>query len=129
MHSIQAVASQFDLTYDALRYYEKVGLLKNIQRDKNGRRIYSDTDLVEINRLVHLRQLGASVAETKHMLTLFNDPQKSVTAYDTGIDFLEQLDADLDQRIAAIEQQKLFSAKKINRFKTERAQLTSHSEQ
>ncbi|ETY72587.1 MerR family transcriptional regulator [Lactiplantibacillus fabifermentans T30PCM01] len=125
MHTIQEVAQQFNLTYDALRYYEKAGLLVNIQRDKNGRRVYSDDDLAELNRLVHLRQLGASVADTKTMLARFNDPHKSLESYDAGIEFLEQLDAQLDQKIAAIEQQKLFLSHKITRFKNERSQLSA----
>ena len=45
MQSIRDVADRFNITYDTLRFYEKQGLLKNIQRNANGQREYSDHDV------------------------------------------------------------------------------------
>ncbi|GAF41273.1 transcription regulator [Agrilactobacillus composti DSM 18527 = JCM 14202] len=108
MKTIKAVAQKYEVTYDALRFYEKAGLLPPIQRDQQGRRVYSPTDLAELDKLLHLRKLGASVQETKDMLALFHNDKPMLAKYDAGIQLLQHLDADLDKRIAEIQQQKDF---------------------
>lgn len=125
IQSIQSVAKHFNVTYDALRFYEKRGLLPEIKRDQNGRREYSDTDLDQLDKILHLRQLGASVAETKTALDLFNASDKTIETYDLGLKFLANLETRLNQKIATLEQQKEFLAHKNKRFKTERAALMS----
>jgi DNA-binding transcriptional MerR regulator len=45
----------------ALRYYEKVGLLKDIQRYPNGNRYYSSTNLEWIRILLLLRSTGMPI--------------------------------------------------------------------
>ena len=42
---IREVSEKTGITSDTLRYYEKIGLIKNISRDKNGIRNYSDEDI------------------------------------------------------------------------------------
>ncbi|GKT02999.1 helix-turn-helix domain-containing protein [Furfurilactobacillus entadae] len=125
MHAIHDVAAQFHVTYDALRFYEKKGLLHPIQRNDNGQREYSDHDLDDLNKLLHLRHLGATVAETKQMLDLFRDDHKSVTAYDTGIALLEHLQDETNQQITRLQQQQSFLVEKMHRFEQEKAKLLS----
>ncbi|KRN98833.1 MerR family transcriptional regulator [Companilactobacillus kimchiensis] len=122
MHSIKEVADEFDVTYDALRYYEKEGLLTKVQRDTRGRREYSEANLEELSRVTHLRNLGATVAETKRMMEIF-DNAEDVSAYDEGIAFLKRLDTDLDHKIEGIKSQKNFLHKKIARITAERNKL------
>lgn len=37
---IKEVSEQYDITPDTLRYYERIGLIRNVPRDKNGIRNY-----------------------------------------------------------------------------------------
>ncbi len=129
MKTIKEVAHQFNVTYDALRYYEKEGLLAPIQRDAQGRREYSTADLDALSKIVHLRALGASIADIKAFSVLFQQADITPESYDTGIAFLQDLDHQLGQRIAAIALQKDFLTKKIARLQAEKARLSSTSEQ
>lgn len=123
MKTIKQVSKTYNVTYDTLRYYEKIGLLKNISRDQQGRREYSDDDLETLSKVVHLRQLGASVAECQQLIGLF-EGNNDEAAYADGIRLLQRLNQELDARIASINQQKTFLKQKMARFEQERARLT-----
>jgi DNA-binding transcriptional MerR regulator len=122
MKTIKQVSEQYHVTYDTLRYYEKIGLLTNISRDSQGRREYSDEDLDTLSKVVHLRQLGASVAECQRVMGLF-ESDNTEAAFADGIQLLQRLDHELDERIASINQQKAFLKQKMARFERERARL------
>jgi len=61
------------VTVKALRYYEKVGLLKPAYIDEsNGYRYYSSEQLPKIHRIVALRQMGFSIKEISSLLDRHN---------------------------------------------------------
>ncbi|MBM7676950.1 MerR family DNA-binding transcriptional regulator [Gracilibacillus alcaliphilus] len=43
-YSIKQVTEKTGLTDDAIRYYEKIGLLPYVKRQQNGHRIYDEED-------------------------------------------------------------------------------------
>jgi len=59
--NIKQAAQLFDLTTDTLRYYERVGVIPPIQRDKSGYRTYSTSDLNWIFLAKSLRNAGLSI--------------------------------------------------------------------
>ncbi|MCT4397931.1 MerR family transcriptional regulator [Pediococcus ethanolidurans] len=127
MYTIREVSQKFDVTYDALRYYEKEGLLQNIQRDSQGRREYAKVDLTDLDKIVHLRRLGASVEETKQMLNLSRNSQPTVASCEQGLMLLDQLKNELNQRIATIEEQKTFLAEKTAHIQKVRDRLVKET--
>lgn len=44
-YSIKEVAEKFNISAYTLRYYEREGLIPSVQRNDNGRRVYTDVDL------------------------------------------------------------------------------------
>lgn len=125
MQTIGDVAQTYDITYDALRYYEKIGLLPPIQRDNQGRRLYSDSDLDTLNKIIHLRKVGASTAECCQLLAAFQTGTSADT-YDAGLALLNRLEQDLSQRLVQIKQQQQFLVKKRAHIEQERARLTQN---
>ena len=63
MFSIQEVADKTGLTAHTLRYYEKCGLIDDVERDEHGYRVYHEDDLGQIHMLVCLRRTGMSIAD------------------------------------------------------------------
>ncbi|GEK28757.1 MerR family transcriptional regulator [Furfurilactobacillus siliginis] len=126
--TIHEVANRFNVTYDALRFYEKRGLLIDIKRDANGQRIYSDQNCDDLDKLLHLRRLGATVEEVKEMMVLFREAPQSAAAYETGIQLFDRLDRETDQKIADLQQQKVFLHHKRSVFETQKQQLLAGSE-
>ncbi|MBO1513565.1 MerR family transcriptional regulator [Metabacillus bambusae] len=55
------VAEMFDLSVDTLRYYERIGMIPPVTRDKNGYRNYQTSDLNWIFLVKSLRSAGLSI--------------------------------------------------------------------
>ena len=61
--TIQQTAIETNLSVDTLRYYERIGLIVDIERAPNGHRRYSDADIIWIGFLKQLRATGMSIAD------------------------------------------------------------------
>ena len=69
MYKIGDFSNMSKTTIKALRYYEKEGLLKPVYVDLNtGYRYYETSQLVEISKIISLRQIGLSIKDIKNIL-------------------------------------------------------------
>ncbi|MBL1224553.1 MerR family transcriptional regulator [Enterococcus sp. BWR-S5] len=59
--NIKQVADMFDLTVETIRYYERVGVIPPVKRDKNGYRIFTKRDLNWVFLAKSLRNAGLSI--------------------------------------------------------------------
>src|SRR3989337_1942318 len=59
--SIGEAAEVSGVTAHTLRYYERAGLMRPIEREGNGHRLYSDDDLGWIEVLTKLRKTGMPI--------------------------------------------------------------------
>lgn len=80
LFSIQQVASMTGLSTHTLRYYEKIGLIENVQRDQTGYRQYTDVDLAWIQFLIRLRVTGMPMLKTKQFSDLRQKGDSTITA-------------------------------------------------
>ncbi len=64
------VAQLFELPIDTIRYYERVGVIPPVQRDKNGYRNYTKKDLNWIFLAKSLRKAGLSIESLIEFATL-----------------------------------------------------------
>jgi Cu(I)-responsive transcriptional regulator len=76
-HKIGDVASMTGASVDTLRYYEKIGLLKNIFRNESGVRLYSDRDISQLNFIKRAQRMNFSLDEIRDLLDMRNDPQRA----------------------------------------------------
>lgn len=110
-YDISEVADKFNVSKNTLRYYESVNLLPTIERNSLGIRQYTDDNIEEINKVVHMRRLGASVAETREFI--HRGEPDNIEELNEALIFLNQLDKNLNQKIKDIEQQKIFLNNKV----------------
>ena len=69
MFKIGDFSKMSKVTIKALRYYEKEGLLKPVYVDLNtGYRYYETSQLVEISKIISLRQIGLSIKDIKNII-------------------------------------------------------------
>ena len=80
LFSIQQIASMTGLSTHTLRYYEKIGLIKNVQRDQTGYRQYTDFDLAWIQFLIRLRVTGMPMLKMKQFSDLRQKGESTITA-------------------------------------------------
>ena len=65
---IGELARQTGLSIRTLHYYDQVGLLSPSQRTKAGHRLYSERDIIRLQQIVSLRQLGFTLSEIRDCL-------------------------------------------------------------
>ena len=64
------VCRETNMTYQALKFYCNEGLVPNVKRDANNRRVFDERDVKWIKDLVCLKRCGMSIQEMKEYLDL-----------------------------------------------------------
>ena len=77
--TIKEVSEMFDLSADTLRYYEKIGLIDDVERTSAGIRNYKDKDIQRIHFIKCMRNAGLSIERLKRYLDLFVEGEDTVT--------------------------------------------------
>lgn len=70
MYTMMQVCKEANMTYQTLKYYCNEGLVPNVKRDKNNRRIFDERDLKWIKDLICLKKCDMSIQEMKEYLDL-----------------------------------------------------------
>ncbi|WP_419875174.1 MerR family transcriptional regulator [Candidatus Pristimantibacillus sp. PTI5] len=58
---ISEICEKFGISPDTLRYYERIGLIPRINRNKSGIREYSEQDCKWIQVIIYMRNAGMSI--------------------------------------------------------------------
>ena len=61
-YTMMQVCKETGMTYQALKFYCNEGLVPNVKRDKNNRRVFDERDVAWINSLTCLKKCGMSLA-------------------------------------------------------------------
>lgn len=70
MFTMKEACEQTQLPYETLKFYCNQGLVPNVKRDKNNRRIFDERDIAWINSLNCLKNCGMSISEMKEYIEL-----------------------------------------------------------
>lgn len=104
MYTMKDVCQETGLNYETLKYYCNEGLVPNVKRDQNNRRIFDEYDLAWIKDLTCLKRCKLSIQEMKSYLALCLEGPKSIP---TRQEFLAQkrslLLAEMDELKSSLE--------------------------
>ena len=78
--TIAEVSKKYNLTADTLRYYERIGLLVNIPRNKNGIRNYDENACKRIEFVKCMRNAGVEIEILIEYMTLLEKGKTTVEA-------------------------------------------------
>ncbi len=70
MYTMMQVCKEMNMTYQTLKFYCNKGLIPNVKRDNNNRRIFDERDVKWIKDLSCLKKCGMSIQEMKDYLEL-----------------------------------------------------------
>lgn len=70
LYTMMQVCKETNMTYQALKFYCNEGLVPNVKRDKNNRRVFDARDVAWISSLTCLKKCGLSIQEMKEYLAL-----------------------------------------------------------
>lgn len=69
--TIAEVSKQYDISADTLRYYERVGLIPSVTRNKSGFRDYSEEDCNWVSFIKCMRRAGVQVEALIEYVSLY----------------------------------------------------------
>lgn len=101
MYTMMQVCRKLDLTYQTLKYYCNEGLIPNVKRDENNRRIFDEHDVNWINDLTCLKKCDFSIKEMKEYLNFCLEGPSTIPIRK---EMLKKKRSDLEQSIKQLEE-------------------------
>lgn len=98
--TISEVSKKFDLSQDTLRYYERIGLIPGVNRNKGGIRDYTEEDCRWIEFIKCMRNAGLPIEVLIEYVNLF---QKGDTTIEARKELLVEQRNQLKARIKDME--------------------------
>ena len=120
--NIKKVSEQLEITPDTIRYYERIGLVPPINRNKNGVRDFTDLDIQRLDFIKCMRHAGLSIEslhEYMHLYSLNDD--RTIPARKR---ILEEKAEKLDERIASLQETRAYLQHKIDVYDSQLTQAT-----
>jgi len=66
--SISEVAKKMNVTVPTLRYYDNIGLFKNLKKNNAGNRIFTEDDIEALRVIQYLKKSGMQLTEIKEFM-------------------------------------------------------------
>lgn len=70
VYTMMQACKQTNMTYQTLKFYCNEGLVPNVKRDKNNRRVFDERDIAWISSLICLKKCGMSIQKMKEYLAM-----------------------------------------------------------
>ncbi|MGN1015544.1 MAG: MerR family transcriptional regulator [Faecousia sp.] len=90
---------QTGLGYETLKFYCNQGLVPNVRRDQQNRRIFSESDIAWIRSLECLKNCGMGIREMQEYISLCLEGQSSIPHRK---EILERKRQELEQELSRI---------------------------
>lgn len=78
--TITEVSKKYELSADTLRYYERVGLIPEVNRNKSGIRDYTEEDCRWVEFIKCMRSVGLPIEVLIDYVTLFQQGDETIEA-------------------------------------------------
>ena len=78
--TIAEVSKQYNISADTLRYYERIGLIPPVNRNKNGIRDYTDEDCKWVDFIKCMRSAGLPIEALIEYVSLFRQGNSTIEA-------------------------------------------------
>ena len=78
MYTMKQACEKTGLPYETLKFYCNQGLVPNVKRDSQNRRVFDDRDIAWINSLSCLKNCNMGIGEMKEYLALCLEGEDSI---------------------------------------------------
>ena len=122
--NIKKVSEQLGISSDTIRYYERIGLVPAISRDKNGVRNFTDIDIQRLDFIKCMRHAGLSIESLHAYMNLYSlNDDRTIPARKRILD--EEAEK-LDERIASLQETRAYLQHKIDVYDSQLTQATNN---
>ena len=98
-YSISALARKTGLSIHTLRFYEKEGLLRHVERSDSGRRLYGEASLGCLLGVLCLKQAGMTLPQIK---IFFDETVKGATSLSSRAEMIQEARSQLEEKMQDI---------------------------
>lgn len=119
-YTIQEASRLTQVSSHTLRYYERIGLLHSIAREKNGQRCYSEENLGWVRFVLLLRATGMPLTQIADFKKFEQDGQSTI---DKRLNMLEDHRQELLHHIAELQNSLGALDTKIDYYRTTNAEI------
>jgi DNA-binding transcriptional MerR regulator len=77
---IAEVSGRYDISSDTLRYYERIGLIPPVTRNRSGIREYNDTDIKRVEFIKCMRSAGLPIEALIDYIALVQQGDDTIKA-------------------------------------------------
>ena len=99
-YTIKKVSEMTGLSIPTIRYYDKEGLLPDLQRKESGYRVFSDRDLEAIDLIECFKESGLTIREIRHFMSLVRPGDVTL---DERLAIYQMHIAQLEEKLAAVQ--------------------------
>lgn len=78
LYTMMQVCRKIGMTYQTLKFYCNEGLVPNVKRDKNNRRVFDERDVAWITSLTCLKKCGLSIQEMREYVEMCLQGEPSI---------------------------------------------------
>ena len=78
--TISEVSKKYEISTDTLRYYERIGLIPKVGKNKSGNRDFTETDCNWVEFIKCMRGAGISVESLIDYVKLFQEGDNTIKA-------------------------------------------------
>ena len=111
MYTMKEACAQTGLSYETLKFYCNQGLVPNVRRDAQNRRIFSESDIAWIRSLECLKNCGMGIREMQEYISLCLEGQSSIPQRK---EILERKRRELEQELSRIRESIAYIDRKQN---------------
>ena len=98
-YTMMQACRELGMTYQTLKFYCNQGLVPNVKRDKNNRRVFDERDVEWLRGLGCLKRCGLSIEEMREYLDMCLEGESSIPARKV---FLAEKREKLVERLAEV---------------------------
>ncbi len=77
-YTIAQISEKFGVAASTLRYYEDLGLLRNVERAESGHRIYSEDHIGKLEAINCCKKAGMSISEIRDFFEYEKNEEESI---------------------------------------------------
>ena len=113
MYGMKETCEKVGMNYSTLKFYCNKGLIPNVKRDSNNRRIFDDEDIDWIKGLSCLKNCNLSIGEMRNYITMIFEGNSTIPARKK---LLAHKQNELREKISALEEAVAFIDWKQNLY-------------
>lgn len=112
-YKISEVAKILGVSVHTLRYWDKIGLLNFIERDKNGNRVFKRDDFILLDTILCLKATGMHLRDIKHYVELC---QKGISSVPERLEIMEGQKDEIEKQIEDLKDELFVAEQKVKYY-------------